>query len=179
MQALMRADGADLVVGGAGSLDVAKDGTLVLGVYNAFGQYYRFAAADASPGPWKAKAISLVMAGGLVGGIIGPEMSKHTRDLAQPIDLASMLAQGIDAGRALPKMPGAKHDRHHDHGHEHEHAQGGGAPGVALPRGQAGQVGAGHLEPAGLDHPAGHPRLRAPTGPPWRPRRRRPGSGPR
>ena len=64
-------------------------GTLVLGTYNAFGQYYRFAAADASPGPWKAKAISLVMAGGLVGGIIGPEMSKHTRDLAQPVFLAS------------------------------------------------------------------------------------------
>lgn len=64
-------------------------GTLVLGTYNAFGQYYRFAAADASPGPWKAKAISLVMAGGLVGGIIGPEMSKHTRDLAQPTFVAS------------------------------------------------------------------------------------------
>jgi MFS family permease len=64
-------------------------GTLVLGTYNAFGQYYRFAAADASPVQWKAKAISLVMAGGLVGGIIGPEMSKHTRDLAQPTFLAS------------------------------------------------------------------------------------------
>ena len=64
-------------------------GTQVLGTYNAFGQYYRFAAADASPGPWKAKAISLVMAGGLVGGIIGPEMSKHTRDLAQPTFVAS------------------------------------------------------------------------------------------
>ena len=29
------------------------------------------------------------MAGGLVGGIIGPEMSKHTRDLLQPTFLAS------------------------------------------------------------------------------------------
>ena len=64
-------------------------GTLVLGTYNAFGQYYRFAAADAVPVQWKAKAISLVMAGGLVGGIIGPEMSKHTRDLLQPTFLAS------------------------------------------------------------------------------------------
>jgi len=56
-------------------------GVLVLGVYNAFGQYYRFAAADVAAQDFKAKAISLVMAGGLVGGIIGPEMSKHTRDL--------------------------------------------------------------------------------------------------
>ena len=56
-------------------------GVLVLGVYNAFGQYSRFAAADAATYDFKAKAISLVMAGGLVGGIIGPEMSKHTRDM--------------------------------------------------------------------------------------------------
>jgi len=56
-------------------------GVLVLGIYNAFGQYYRFAAADAASQEFKAKAISLVMAGGLVGGIIGPEMSKHTRDM--------------------------------------------------------------------------------------------------
>jgi MFS family permease len=56
-------------------------GVLVLGIYNAFGQYYRFAAADAASHDFKARAISLVMTGGLVGGIIGPEMSKHTRDL--------------------------------------------------------------------------------------------------
>ena len=56
-------------------------GVLVLGVYNAFGQYYRFAAADAATYDFKAKAISLVMTGGLLGGIIGPEMSKHTRDM--------------------------------------------------------------------------------------------------
>ena len=56
-------------------------GVMVLGVYNAFGQYYRFAAADAASYDFKAKAISLVLTGGLLGGIIGPEMSKHTRDM--------------------------------------------------------------------------------------------------
>ena len=56
-------------------------GVLVLGVYNAFGQYYRFAAADAASHDFKAKAISLVLTGGLVGGIIGPELSKYTRDM--------------------------------------------------------------------------------------------------
>ncbi len=64
-------------------------GTLVLGVYGAFGLYYRFAAADSANGEFKAKAISLVLAGGLVGGLVGPELSKWTRDLAQPEFLAS------------------------------------------------------------------------------------------
>jgi MFS family permease len=56
-------------------------GTMVFGVYNAVAQYYRFAAADAVSVDFKAKAISLVMAGGLVGGIIGPELSKYTIEL--------------------------------------------------------------------------------------------------
>jgi MFS family permease len=56
-------------------------GTMVFGVYNAVAQYYRFAAADAVSGDFKAKAISLVLAGGLLGGLIGPEVSKHTVDL--------------------------------------------------------------------------------------------------
>jgi MFS family permease len=56
-------------------------GTMVFGAYNAFAQYYRFAAAEAVGPDFKAKAISLVMAGGLIGGIVGPETSKHTVDL--------------------------------------------------------------------------------------------------
>jgi predicted MFS family arabinose efflux permease len=72
-----------------GSMALLCAGTLLLGAYNAFGQYYRFAAADAAPADFKAKAISYVMAGGLVGGIVGPEISKYTRDLAQPTYLAS------------------------------------------------------------------------------------------
>ena len=56
-------------------------GALVLGTYSAFGQYYRFAAADSARQDFKAKAISLVMAGGIVGGILGPELSKWTKDM--------------------------------------------------------------------------------------------------
>lgn len=55
-------------------------GTLVFGAYNGFAQYYRFAAADAAPMSFKSKAISLVLGGGLVGGFIGPEVSKLTVD---------------------------------------------------------------------------------------------------
>ena len=64
-------------------------GTFLLGMYNAFGQFYRFAAADAAPADFKAKAISLVLAGGLVGGIVGPQVSKLTIDLVEPRFLAS------------------------------------------------------------------------------------------
>jgi len=53
-------------------------GTLVWGVYNAYGQYYRFAAADASTPDFRPTAISLVLAGGLVGGVLGPTLSRWT-----------------------------------------------------------------------------------------------------
>lgn len=56
-------------------------GAVVLGIYNAGGQYYRFAAADSAPADFKSKAISLVLAGGILGGILGPESSKFTKDL--------------------------------------------------------------------------------------------------
>ncbi len=71
------------------SLPLLCAGTMLLGVYNAFGQYYRFAAADAAPVDFKAKAISYVLAGGVIGGVLGPELSKYTRSLMQPEFFAS------------------------------------------------------------------------------------------
>lgn len=56
-------------------------GMAVMGMYSAFGKYYRFAAADAAKTEFRAKAISLTLAGGLVGGIVGPEVAKHTTGL--------------------------------------------------------------------------------------------------
>lgn len=67
-------------------------GTLVLGGYNAAAQYYRFAAADVASADFRAKAISLVLAGGIVGAIVGPETSKLTRDLWEPLFLGSYLS---------------------------------------------------------------------------------------
>jgi len=67
-------------------------GTLFSGSYNAFGQQYRFAAADVAELSWKSRAISLTLAGGILGGIVGPELSKHTRDFLSPTFMATYLS---------------------------------------------------------------------------------------
>ena len=59
-------------------------GSLVLGVYNAYGQYYRFAAADVATPEYRPTAISLVLAGGLAGGILGPNLTRATLDAVGP-----------------------------------------------------------------------------------------------
>jgi MFS family permease len=58
-------------------------GTLVLGAYFASGQFYRFAAAETVPQGYKPRAISLVLAGGIVGGFVGPETTKLTRTIIE------------------------------------------------------------------------------------------------
>ena len=67
-------------------------GTLVFGGFNAFGQYYRFVATEVSPPDFRATAVSLVLAGGLVGGILGPTMSQVTVDLVGPRYTGAYLA---------------------------------------------------------------------------------------
>ena len=50
--------------------------TAVIGVYNAIGLQYRFAAAEVASKADKARAISLVLAGGIVGGFLGPAITR-------------------------------------------------------------------------------------------------------
>lgn len=64
-------------------------GTLLLGVFNAFGQYYRFAAIDAAKNASEhTSAIAVVMGAGVVGGIAGPFLSSHFSELFSPIPYA-------------------------------------------------------------------------------------------
>ncbi|MCX7892838.1 MAG: MFS transporter [Burkholderiales bacterium] len=74
-----------------GSFWLFVAGTTVFGVYNAFGQYYRFAAADAATPEFRSRAISYVLAGGLVGGILGPNISKWTVHLLPAAYLGAYL----------------------------------------------------------------------------------------
>jgi MFS family permease len=90
-------------------------GTFCTGIYNAFAQYLRFAAADVADAydpALKERAISLVLAGGIAGGLIGPELSKYTVNLLPAAFAASYLVlaavalvAGIVASRlAIPKL---------------------------------------------------------------------------
>ena len=67
-------------------------GALVFGTFNSFGQYYRFVAAEVAPPEFRATAVSLVLAGGLVGGILGPSLSRVTIDLLEPKFTGAYLA---------------------------------------------------------------------------------------
>jgi predicted MFS family arabinose efflux permease len=85
----------------SGSFWLLCFGTLFAGFYNAFGQQFRFAAADACPPDWKSKAISLTLAGGILGGVLGPEAGKWTRGLLEPTYLASYGALILFAGLSI------------------------------------------------------------------------------
>jgi MFS family permease len=76
-------------------------GALIAGVYAACGGYYRFAAADVSSDKFKSRAISLVLAGGIIGGILGPESSKLTKELFSVTFLGSYAALMVFALAAL------------------------------------------------------------------------------
>jgi MFS family permease len=55
-------------------------GSLLTGVYMSAQGFYRFAAADTADEDFRPKAISYVMAGGLVSAVVGPQLVKATAD---------------------------------------------------------------------------------------------------
>ena len=72
------------VVGAVGlylaSFPVFLVGSFLTGIYMSAQGFYRFAAADNAIEAYRPKAISFVMAAGLVSAIIGPELVKLTAD---------------------------------------------------------------------------------------------------
>ncbi|TGQ83630.1 MFS transporter [Mesorhizobium sp. M8A.F.Ca.ET.207.01.1.1] len=65
---------------------------LVIGVGGAFVQQFRFAAADNAPPAFKARAISFVLAGGIITAILGPQIVIFTRELFAPVMFAGSFA---------------------------------------------------------------------------------------
>ena len=59
--------------------------SLLLGLYQSFAMYYRFAAADVASPHWRSRAISLVLAGGVVAAFLGPWNARHALDLLPAI----------------------------------------------------------------------------------------------
>lgn len=56
-------------------------GTTLIGAYQGFAQYYSIAAADSVEPAHKSRAISTVLAGGVLAALAGPALAAATRDL--------------------------------------------------------------------------------------------------
>jgi predicted MFS family arabinose efflux permease len=63
-------------------------GLCVSGVSGGFTQKLRFAAADASPRFYKPRAISWILAGGMVSAVLGPQLVILTKDALAPVFFA-------------------------------------------------------------------------------------------
>ncbi len=71
-------------------------GALPMGIGFGIGQHYRFASAEVSDPAKRSRAIALVMSGGLVSAMLGPELIKYSKDLLPPL-----LFLGTYAGMAV------------------------------------------------------------------------------
>jgi MFS family permease len=70
--------------------------TVVAGYYSANGQLYRFAAAELALPAFREKAVSLVLAGGLIGAVAGPNLAARTRTLLEvPFAGAYVVLAGV------------------------------------------------------------------------------------
>lgn len=63
-------------------------GLVIIGLGGAFVQQFRFAAADAVAPAYKARAISIVLAGGVITALLGPQIVIFTRELLAPVMFA-------------------------------------------------------------------------------------------
>lgn len=102
--ALIGATGASIAAAGAAErlFWLFCLGTFLCGLYSSYVQSYRFAAADTASEVFRPRAISWVMIGGLLAGVIGPQSVYWTRDLTPAAPFAaSFLAQGVLALLAI------------------------------------------------------------------------------
>ena len=67
-------------------------GCVLIGIFNGFGFYYRFAAADAVAADYKSRAISYVLAGGVIAAFVGPNLVKYTKDMLNTATFAGSFA---------------------------------------------------------------------------------------
>lgn len=71
-------------------------GHLLLGSYQGFANYYRFAAVEATEASHSSRAISWVVAGGVVAAFLGPQLGQWGRDwMSGGMFVGSYLAQGV------------------------------------------------------------------------------------
>ncbi len=95
-----------------GSLVLLAVGTFLVGTYQAFAQFYRFAASEVADESFRSRAISLVLAGGIVAALAGPLLGRLGGPLLAPeyvgsfllLAIVSLVAAGLLLGVRIP-MP--------------------------------------------------------------------------
>jgi predicted MFS family arabinose efflux permease len=92
----------------AHSFPLLLTGGFVMGVASAFAQLYRFAAAEAVRPEHRSRAISLVLAGGLLAGFIGPQLARGTADLFATRFVGSFLCVPLLALVSMTLMLGLR-----------------------------------------------------------------------
>jgi len=60
-------------------------GNALWGCFQATAQYYRFAAADGASPAFRSRAVSWVLAGGVIAAAIGPQIAVYAKDLLAPV----------------------------------------------------------------------------------------------
>jgi len=93
--------------------------TVVAGYYSANGQLYRFAAAELALPAFREKAVSLVLAGGLIGAVIGPNLATRTKNLLSipfagayiALAVVALAAMGFMAFVRFPPVPPTRKSR--------------------------------------------------------------------
>jgi MFS family permease len=75
----------------SGSLFVLCFGTLLVGAYQGFAQFYRFAASEVSNDSFRPRAISFVLAGGVVAALLGPAFARLGAPLLETAYAGSFL----------------------------------------------------------------------------------------
>lgn len=103
-----------------GNFALFSAGSMLTGIYMSAQGFYRFAATDTAPAAFQPKAISYVMAGGLVAAILGPQLVRATSDLTAVPFLATYgaiiglnaLGPVLFAFLDIPRPPAPGPDHH-------------------------------------------------------------------
>jgi MFS family permease len=76
-------------------------GTFIAGYYSANGQLYRFAAAELTHISLRDKAVSWVLAGGIMGAVLGPNLAVWTRNSFETQFLGAYLTLTVAAALGM------------------------------------------------------------------------------
>jgi len=70
-------------------------GLFLIGIFNGFSGYYRFAAADAAEESFRPQAISLVVAGGVLAALIGPGIAIASSEWLSSVFAGTLLVVSL------------------------------------------------------------------------------------